>query len=134
MRPCQQSARGVEGELFCEQERTDRWLLPQDSLPLSEDMEGDGDATFIWGTNLSVSRIQSRFNVFVREFKEEGEEEPKYLRLLQEVRRAFHALIGRLLESRLNGSARGEAGRSPAPEAAAGGEGAVVGMRGLCDS
>lgn len=58
----------------------------QESLVISDtDMEGEGDATYIWGTNLSVSVIQNRFNVFVREFREEGEAEPKYLRLLEEV-------------------------------------------------
>ena len=74
---------------------------------LSEDVGGEGEATYIWGTNLSVSRIQSRFNVFVREFKEEGEEEPKYLRLLQEVRAG----------GRAGGQAGGQAGgRERAPE------------------
>ncbi len=63
-------------------------------MAVSEEGEGEGDATYIWGTNLSVARIQSRFNVFVREFREEGQAEPKYLRLLQEVRRAASGPLG----------------------------------------
>ena len=36
----------------------------------------------------AVSRVQARFNAFVRTFKEHGtDEEPKYMQLLQEVRR-----------------------------------------------
>lgn len=35
----------------------------------------------------AVSRVQARFNAFVRTFKEAGtDDEPKYMRLLQEVR------------------------------------------------
>lgn len=34
----------------------------------------------------AVSRVQARFNAFVRTFKESGtDEEPKYMQLLQEV-------------------------------------------------
>ncbi|PSC67965.1 DNA replication licensing factor MCM4 [Micractinium conductrix] len=63
-------------------------LAPSDSVPLSSDaMDGEADQTYIWGTNLSVSRVQARFNAFVRTFKEAGtDDEPKYMRLLQETR------------------------------------------------
>lgn len=50
-----------------------------------EDAEGDADATFIWGTNLSVSRVQSRFTSFIKTFRLPEEFDPKYLQLLQEV-------------------------------------------------
>lgn len=63
-------------------------LAPSESVPLSSnDMDADADQTYIWGTNLSVSRVQARFNAFVRTFKENGaDEEAKYMQLLQEVR------------------------------------------------
>ena len=61
---------------------------PQESAGPSEDGEGDAEATYIWGTNLSVSRVQSRFNAFVRSFRDRPDEaEPKYMQLLVEVRR-----------------------------------------------
>jgi DNA replication licensing factor MCM4 len=62
-------------------------LAPSDSVALSEDLEGAADDTFIWGTNLSVARVQSRFNAFVRTFRERPTDpEPKYLCLLAETR------------------------------------------------
>jgi hypothetical protein len=40
---------------------------------------------FLWG---AVSRVQARFNAFIRTFKENGaDEDCKYMQLLQEVRR-----------------------------------------------
>lgn len=63
-------------------------LAPTDSVPISSnDMDGDADQTFIWGTNLSVSRVQARFNAFIHTFKELGtDEDYKYMQLLQETR------------------------------------------------
>lgn len=64
-------------------------LAPSDSMPLSSgnDMDGDADQTYIWGTNLSVSRVQARFNAFIRTYKEHGAEDVyKYMRLLRETR------------------------------------------------
>lgn len=52
--------------------------------PDNEDDEVD--ATYIWGTNLSVNKVQSRFSSFVHGFSLPGEAQPKYLQLLQEVR------------------------------------------------
>jgi len=52
----------------------------------SDDIDGDAEATYIWGTNLTVARVMSRFNAFLRGFTENPGEEPKYLRLLQETR------------------------------------------------
>jgi DNA replicative helicase MCM subunit Mcm2 (Cdc46/Mcm family) len=50
-------------------------------------MDGDADQTFIWGTNLSVSRVQARFNAFIRTFKENAADaDYKYMQLLQEMR------------------------------------------------
>jgi len=41
----------------------------------------------------AVSRVQARFNAFVRTFKESGtDEEPKYMQLLQEVGGALQPL------------------------------------------
>jgi hypothetical protein len=86
----------------------------QESVPLSSnEMDGDADQTFIWGTNLSgtrwhsdrtsflhavnaallfsfglvaVSRVQARFNAFIRTFKENAADaDYKYMQLLQEV-------------------------------------------------
>ena len=51
-----------------------------------DDGDAEIDATFIWGTNLSVSRVQSRFDAFVRTFRLPDEPYPKYQQLLQEVR------------------------------------------------
>ena len=59
---------------------------PQDSLAVSDEGDGDAEATYIWGTNLSVSRVQSRFNAFVRTFHEPDQADPKYMQLLTEVR------------------------------------------------
>eukprot|EP00887_Chlorella_sp_A99_P000983 scaffold5.g983.t1 len=62
-------------------------LAPSESVLLSEDMDTEADQTYIWGTNLSVSRVQARFSAFIRTFREQpGDPEPKYLRLLQETR------------------------------------------------
>ncbi|KAI3438606.1 hypothetical protein D9Q98_001029 [Chlorella vulgaris] len=63
-------------------------LAPSDSVPLSSnEMDADADQTFIWGTNLSVSRVQARFNAFIRTFKEHGtDDDYKYMQLLQETR------------------------------------------------
>lgn len=58
----------------------------QDSALMSEDLDGDAEATYIWGTNLTVARVMSRFNAFIRGFTETAGEEPKYLRLLAETR------------------------------------------------
>ncbi|KAL6782888.1 MCM4 [Auxenochlorella protothecoides x Auxenochlorella symbiontica] len=61
-------------------------LAPSESFAAMEDAEGDADATFIWGTNLSVSRVQSRFTSFIKTFRLPEEFDPKYLQLLQETR------------------------------------------------
>lgn len=75
-------------------------------------MDGEGDATYIWGTNLSVSRIQSRFNVFIREFREEGKEEGEahYLELLKEVGRGG-GLVGKIWIKDLDGDGAAQKGR-----------------------
>ena len=49
-------------------------------------MDGDPEATYIWGTNLTVARVMARFNAFIRGFSERVGEEPKYMQLLQESR------------------------------------------------
>lgn len=65
---------------------------------LSDDLEDNADHTFIWGTNLSVGRVQSRFTAFVHEFRENPEDaEPKYRQLLQEVRWVGMGVGGELL-------------------------------------
>ncbi|KAL4445821.1 hypothetical protein ABPG77_009020 [Micractinium sp. CCAP 211/92] len=63
-------------------------LAPSESVPLSSNgMEGDADQTYIWGTNLSVSRVQARFNAFIRTFKEHATDDGyKYMMLLEETR------------------------------------------------
>lgn len=58
----------------------------QESILASEDVDGDPEATYIWGTNLTVARVMSRFNAFIRGFTENPGEEPKYLLLLEEAR------------------------------------------------
>jgi DNA replication licensing factor MCM4 len=58
-----------------------------ESMLISEDADGEAEQTYVWGTNLSVSRIQSRFNAFIRTFRESSDEiEPKYMQLLTETR------------------------------------------------
>lgn len=61
-------------------------LAPSESGIVSEDMDGDPDATYIWGTNLTVARVMARFNAFIRGFTENTNDEPKYMRLLEESR------------------------------------------------
>lgn len=62
-------------------------LALSESFLTSEDGDMDADQTYIWGTNLSVSRVQNRFNAFIRTFREsEDELEPKYVQLLTETR------------------------------------------------
>ena len=63
----------------------------QDSILASEDVDGDPEATYIWGTNLTVARVMSRFNAFVRGFEEEETGEQKYMKLLVESRRRGEA-------------------------------------------
>ena len=58
-----------------------------DSIVASEDVDGDPNATYIWGTNLTVSRVMSRFNAFIKGFEEEDTGEQKYMKLLIESRR-----------------------------------------------
>ena len=52
---------------------------------VSED-NGDMEATYIWGTNVTVDRVVTRFNAFIRGFNEQTGDEPKYMRLLSETR------------------------------------------------
>lgn len=61
-------------------------LAPSDSGLMSDDLDGDAEATYIWGTNLTVARVMSRFNAFIRGFSVLPGEEPKYMRLLAETR------------------------------------------------
>lgn len=49
-------------------------------------MDGDAEATYIWGTNLTVARVMSRFNAFIRGYTDPGADEPKYMQLLTETR------------------------------------------------
>lgn len=58
----------------------------QESGLASEDLDGDPEATYIWGTNLTVARVMSRFNAFIRGFNERAGDEPKYMQLLAETR------------------------------------------------
>lgn len=68
----------------------DVWIV-QDSILASEDVDGDPEATYIWGTNLTVARVMSRFNAFVRGFEEQETGEQKYMKLLVESRRRGEA-------------------------------------------
>lgn len=61
-------------------------FAPSDSGLISDDLDGDAEATYIWGTNLTVARVMSRFNAFIRGFSVLAGEEPKYMRLLAETR------------------------------------------------
>ena len=58
----------------------------QESGLASEDLDGDPEATYIWGTNLTVARVMSRFNAFIRGYNERAGDEPKYMQLLAETR------------------------------------------------
>ena len=73
---------------FCNTIHTDNFLVAftQESGLGSEDLDGDPEATYIWGTNLTVARVMSRFNAFIRGFNEQPGDEPKYMRLLAETR------------------------------------------------
>ena len=64
-----------------------RASIASESIVASEDLDGDPDATYIWGTNLTVARVMSRFNAFIRGFEEEDTGEQKYMKLLLESRR-----------------------------------------------
>ena len=64
-----------------------RASIASDSIVASEDLDGDPNATYIWGTNLTVSRVMSRFNAFIKGFEEEDTGEQKYMKLLIESRR-----------------------------------------------
>jgi DNA replication licensing factor MCM4 len=64
-----------------------RASIASDSIVASEDVDGDPNATYIWGTNLTVARVMSRFNAFVKGFEEEDTGEQKYMKLLIESRR-----------------------------------------------
>lgn len=64
-----------------------RASLASDSIVASEDVDGDPDGTYIWGTNLTVARVMSRFNAFMRGFEEEDTGEQKYMKLLVDSRR-----------------------------------------------
>lgn len=58
-----------------------------------DDGDADVDETFIWGTNLSVSRVQNRFDAFIRTFRLPEEPYAKYLQLLEEVRVGLDCLL-----------------------------------------
>ena len=66
--------------------QSSRHSASQESALASDDLDGDPDATYIWGTNLTVARVMSRFNAFIRGFCDAPGEEPKYMRLLAETR------------------------------------------------
>lgn len=57
-----------------------------------EEGEGAGAATFIWGTSISVSHIMAAARRFLTSFRDDndaeagGDERPKYVRLIAQVR------------------------------------------------
>lgn len=71
---------------YCDQQHLFYPIFLQESGLVSEDMHGDMEATYIWGTNVTVDRVVTRFNAFIRGFNEHTGEEPKYMRLLAETR------------------------------------------------
>lgn len=67
---------------------TDRGAPTSDAGPISR--------TVIWGTNVNVQETQNKFSKFITEFigdDNEGSDEPKYIRLMQEIKETARGFI-----------------------------------------